>query len=52
MKGVSVLTLIAAVVLGLAGLVILWLFLQKSMPFISEVINNIIKGIVCKFGGC
>ena len=50
-KGVSgkIMTVIIALVMALLALIAIWYFLGKSVPFISQAVDNIINGIICTF---
>ncbi len=43
-KGIAIET-IAYLVLGVVGLVLLWIFLSKTIPFISDFTESLIEGI-------
>ena len=51
MKGVSgaVLTMVIALIVAIAAIIVLWLFLSGSVKFVSDAVTGVVQGILCWF---
>lgn len=49
-KAIAIETIVY-VVIAIAALVILWLFLMKTSPAITETVESIVKGLGCQICG-
>ena len=46
-KGIAIET-IGYLILAVIALIVLWIFLSKMMPIVTDTVNNIIHGLVCQ----